>query len=343
MFHKAPIDCMDDQDLTPLFYASKAGIAINVFELCEKGSNVNHTINVDPSPVTTNEEQLPKVNGRIRITCTDEDDQPPEVDDKIEIHSTIEEESPEDVNDNKVINMDYLLDHQKKITDNPEANEKCKQSSEVTALYFAKNLDVVDVLLEKGVKPSNKSMIQLMNRNSDLAKAVLDNCLSIKKDGKKEDKEILQMDFSIFEDEENDMSLFEETKDHIQEELLLHPMIKMFLHMKFFSMYKFKLYYAMALYCFLVGSFVGLGYTYVQVEQCSNLNGTCFETKIANIVVCPEDRDVSTNLPKLNCHKYGFIEGISGNEEDIEAEIGKLRGTTSLEQGFFLLSVVKRS
>ena len=101
MFHKAPIDCMDDQDLTPLFYASKAGIAINVFELCEKGSNVNHTINVDPSPETTNEEQLPKVNGRIRITCTDEDDQPPEVDDKIEIHSTIEEESPEDVNDNR--------------------------------------------------------------------------------------------------------------------------------------------------------------------------------------------------------------------------------------------------
>ena len=271
MFHKVPINCKDDQELTPLFYASKAGIAINVFELCEKGAEVNH---------------------RIRVS------------------STIDAESPP-----------------------------------VTALYFAKNLDVVDILLEFGAKPSNKSMIRFMNENSDLARAVLDNCLSKQKD-EENDKDMLFMDFSIFQDDKNDMSVFQKTKERILDKLLLHPMIKMFLHMKFFSMNMWALYYAMILYTLLVFSFVALGYTYVQADHCYNLtesdqNDPCFMTKVAYFKVCPFNETHSQViepvpkffLSKLTCNEHCYIDG---NEDAIE----KLRGTTLLEQGFFWLSVV---
>ena len=103
----------------------------------------------------------------------------------------------------------------------------------------------------------------------------------------------------------------------------------------------------MGLYTLLVFSFVALGYTYVQVELCSNVtiaNQTCFETKIAKFVVCPKnDTHSEIKDPRLNCHEHGFIEGIASNEinaDAIQEAIEKLRGTTSLEQGFFWLSVV---
>ena len=44
MFHDVPIDCKDSGNHTPLFYASKAGVPMNVFELCENGANVNHKV-----------------------------------------------------------------------------------------------------------------------------------------------------------------------------------------------------------------------------------------------------------------------------------------------------------
>ena len=313
------IDCKDDLGLTPLFYASKAGSAINVFELCEKKADVTHEINVKiPIPSA-----IKKADKRIDVNKL----------------STINEESHE-LNDVQIKMIDTMPK-----TANASKPEQLPEEKPITALYFAKNLDVVDVLLNNGVKPTNQSMINFMNENSDLARAVLDNCLSKQKD-EENDKDMLCMDFSIFQDNRNDMSLFLETKDHIRDQLLLHPMIKMFLHMKFFSMYMWALYYAMALYTLLVFSFVALGYTYVQSELCSNItiaNETCFETKIAKFVVCPindtysEIKNPSMILPRLNCQEYGFIEG---NESNVEEAIEKLRGTTSLEQGFFCLSVV---
>ena len=61
MHHKVKsIDCEDDIGLTPLFYASKAGSAINVFELCEKGADVNHKITKKIPIPSTIKEQPPK-------------------------------------------------------------------------------------------------------------------------------------------------------------------------------------------------------------------------------------------------------------------------------------------
>ena len=325
MFHGAKIDCEDDRKLTPLFYAAKAGSAINVFELCDNGAEVNHKIKIPSTLKTLPPEKVEQKNVSCLTSC---------------MCCPVTKEQPSEITDHKI-----------EITNVTQGEE---QGEKVNALYFAKNLDVVDVLLEKGAKPTNRSMIQLINRNSDLARAVLDNCLSKKKDEKKEDKEILQMDFSIFQDEENDMSLFQETKDHTLEELLLHPMMKMFLHMKFFSMYMWKLYYTIALYFIVAVSFVALGYTYVQVEHCFNVTTSnsdkpsCFVTKIAHLTVCPEGANrsqvmgpsVIKDLP-LKCNKIYYIEGIEGNKKEVTGKaIEELRFTSSLEKGCFWSSVV---
>ena len=268
MFHDAPIDCKDSGNHTPLFYASKAGVPMNVFELCENGANVNH-----------------------KVSCS--------------IDST---------------------------------------SIDVTALYFAKSLDVVNILLEFGAKPSNKSMIRFMNENSCQARAILDSCLSKEKD--ENNKDMLFMDFTIFKDSKNnDMTVFQEAKDHILNELLLHPLMKMFLHLKFFSMNSFAVYYAFILYALLVASYVGLGYTYVQADHCHNLTRTgyekefCFETSIAHFIVCPYDDNQSKvedvfpeiYLSKLICHEQEYI---IGDQDAIE----NLRGKSIMERAFLGVS-----
>ena len=141
------------------------------------------------------------------------------------------------------------------------------------------------------------------------------------------------------------MTVFQEAKDHILNELLLHPLMKMFLHLKFFSMNSFAVYYAFILYALLVASYVGLGYTYVQADHCHNLTRTgyekefCFETSIAHFIVCPyndnqskvEDVFPDIFLSKLTCHEQEYM---IGDQDAIE----NLRGKSIMERAFLGVS-----
>ena len=194
MYHKAPVDCKDCKDYTPLFYACKAANLEVIYELHKHGSNINHRSDV---------------TGK-------------------------------------------------------------------TPLFRARTEEVVDLLLNYGADISIKAkddegstaIEYLMKYSTSCPKAILDNCLSRQQDN------MLVLDFQVFElgnEEKCEMSLYETIIEKERHNLLLHPLMQIFLCMKVkaFS-YQFQCKFWFQLMSTLLLTWFGI--MYVDLNRCSMIS-----------------------------------------------------------------------
>ena len=158
-----------------------------------------------------------------------------------------------------------LINHGANINHISNANGK-------TCLFIARNYDTVLLLLKHGADPTIKSkkdltaIEHLMKHNSNSAEAILDSCCNKENDN-------LVMDFSIFKydksDVEDEMALFNvvQENEHSERELLLHPLIQIFLNIKYKTIKKAAFLNAM-FHLVLAITLTIMAVEYVELTSC---------------------------------------------------------------------------
>ena len=209
------------------------------------------------------------------------------------------------------------VNHVAKNADNlPHPNVEGDLIDEKTPLFKARSYETVKLLLDNGAKPNKLAFIQphiqpfnttftskrpssnikisavehLMKYNPDCAKAILDSCILMQEDGD------LIIDLSIFQKKENgndhlddEVSLLIAAEkqssmsfdgDQERSPILLHPLLQIFLSLKFKSvglMFLFELIF----YIILVMLLTKIGIEYVELTSCEMIENQddCFTNK----------------------------------------------------------------
>ena len=185
------------------------------------------------------------------------------------------------------INHDAMIRHQ---------NADGDYVSRKTPLFKARTYDTVKLLMENGAKPNHRfwqgeensqelseitAIEHVMKYNADCAKAILDTCIEMQEDGD------LIIDLSIFkeekekndpkpEDEDDEMSLLSAAAEHSSMSdigdperypILLHPLLQMFLSMKFKSI-RFMFLSQLIFHVILVTLLTTIAINYVELTSC---------------------------------------------------------------------------
>ena len=144
----------------------------------------------------------------------------------------------------------------------------------ITALVLAKNTEAVQILLNFGAKTSNvlKTVDNntnidefLENHSVETSNIILNECLE------EINEDLVVFNFEPFEDvkkDGNEMDLHKSVKKNNRRELLLHPIMQAFLHLKWKQVK--KLYFVFM--CFEVAFVVALsflGYDFVRMTFCN--------------------------------------------------------------------------
>ena len=140
-----------------------------------------------------------------------------------------------------------------------------------TPLFRARTYDVALLLLRCGAdlsitdKRGITPMEHLMAFNKYCAEAVLDACLHKLPD------DTLIMDFKVFENEndnkENEMSLFRAVGNHNRNELFIHPLMQIFLNMKFNTVWWIFIVHVIS-QLIVVTTLTAIGFYYVDLSYC---------------------------------------------------------------------------
>ena len=179
-----------------------------------------------------------------------------------------------------------------------------------TPLFRARTQDTANLLLQLGADPFKKAKKTgeekfemtaiecLMKYTSACPKAILDHCLIRQQD----DTLILDLDVFDHKKKANEMSLYEDAIDNQREDLFLHPLMQIFLYMKFESI-KHQLYFQFAFQIVAVIYFTFMGIRYVTLDNCKLFNYTdpttqitnssCFHMDFNNMIGCHTDDDHS--------------------------------------------------
>ena len=178
-----------------------------------------------------------------------------------------------------LINILELLEH------GADVNHSAKSHLEYTGktpLFRARSYETVMLLLKFGADPCIKANVKahtnqeksiqlttaiehLMKYNLPCVKAILDSQMCNDRENN------LVLDFHVFEgDEKNEMSLFEAAKNNEISGLLLHPLLKIFINLKYKTVRMtclFQIIFKMA----LVIAFTIIGIKYVEFTSCEIL------------------------------------------------------------------------
>ena len=223
-----------------------------------------------------------------------------------------------------------------------------------TPIFRARTEETVNLLLKFGAQTYVKSnegttaIEYLMKYNPSCSKAILDNCLSRQQD------DLLILDFHVFGHEQknhddNEMKLFQSICDENRSDLLLHPLMQIFLSLKtrsfwyqFWSQFLFQLFCASLITAFAV--------VYTDLIKCENIpadilkeftfdkdiairNQTCFQFFWENNVGygCKKNENVSTiyNSDKkiilddwpIKCVKKSLMANANSSNDQSELEI----------------------
>ena len=111
----------------------------------------------------------------------------------------------------------------------------------------------------------------LMKYNPSCSRAILDNCLSRQQD------DLLILDFHVFENEQedhnandNEMKLFQSICDENRSDLLLHPLMQIFLSLKTRSFwYQFGSQFLFQLFC--ASLITAFAVVYTDLIKCENI------------------------------------------------------------------------
>ena len=157
-------------------------------------------------------------------------------------------------------------------------------------------------LMESEMNHDNISAIQhLMQFHPDCPRAILDSCL-----GKQDDN--IVMDFNVFDDEDDEMSVFNAAERNRRKELFLHPLLQIFLSLKWHGIKPiFWLKILFQIILVIVLTLVGI--QYVEVTHCSQEFKdfpNCFRsTYKTDMVIChsKENNNTSYQMEELqNCY-----------------------------------------
>ena len=172
-----------------------------------------------------------------------------------------------------------------------------------------------------------------MKFSVESARVILDHCMSI------ENEDDMVMDFSIFENanrqSEFEMSLLKTAQevcpmssitDNSEQPLLLHPLLLIFLHLKFKTVKRvFYIRFVIHLIIVLILTCTGVYYTRLTSCILSPNNGTCYENSYYITKTCPigkeivqielKDGTVYEKFSYLKCHK-NLIRFISDDDND---------------------------
>ena len=197
-------------------------------------------------------------------------------------------------------NIIELIDHGANVNYVSKEDTNSKQgTTKKTPIFRATNFETVMLLLKSGADPTHKAKFQrsdntvkyltaiqhLLKYNVDCANAILDHGL------KKENDDDLIMDFLVFSNYENDESgldILAEVKHHSPVQLvkandkppiLLHPLLQIFMNLKFNSFQ--KIYFIQFLFqVLLVATFTAWTVHYVQLTSCKlNIKMETFENQ----------------------------------------------------------------
>ena len=198
-------------------------------------------------------------------------------------------------------NIIELIDHGANVNyvSKEDKNNKQGMTTKKTPIFRARNFETVMLLLKSGADPTHKAKFlkadntvkyltaiqHLLKYNVDCANAILDHAL------KKENDDDLIMNFLVFsnyEEDEFDLDILDEAKQHSPVQLvkandkpplLLHPLLQIYLNLKFNSIQ--KIYHIQFLYqILLVATFTALTVHYVQLTSCTlNINMESFESQ----------------------------------------------------------------
>ena len=152
------------------------------------------------------------------------------------------------------------------------ANVNHKSDSGRTALYKSRTYDTVMLLLKYGADytirdKENKTAIEfLMKYNSSCPKAILDDCMI------KQPDETLIMDLQVFDCKEkskHEMDLFLAVKEQRRTSLFLHPLMRIFMSLKF-SQVKVYFMFIIILQLTFTITFSYLGIRFTDFIHCKN-------------------------------------------------------------------------
>ena len=116
------------------------------------------------------------------------------------------------------------------------ANVNHKAECGKTPLFRARSVDTILLLLAYGADPNHKmdekdlTASEYLIRYSTYAKAIMDECITL------DENDNLIIDFHTFSkqnDQESEMSLFFEDRSWNQGSLMIHPLLQLFLNLKF--------------------------------------------------------------------------------------------------------------
>ena len=178
-----------------------------------------------------------------------------------------------------------------------------------TPLFRARTYDVVMLLLKNGADPTLKAEIMeedgnkyyvtatehLMKYNEACAKAILDNHIN----SDREDNLII--DFHMFENDGNEMALFEAARDNEVSSLLLHPIMQIFLNLKYKTVWTI-FFIQMFFQIVLVIVFTAIGVTYVEFTSCKEVNITSSSDAWCNSMInCKNDTFFELRSRTIGC------------------------------------------
>ena len=179
-----------------------------------------------------------------------------------------------------------------------EPNDKYFKKN--TPLFFAKSYDAVKLLLRYGASEIETAIISENGKDKELmpidyfvesnsvsnAKAILDNSITTQKEDN-----ILVMDLRMFdkrhkgnnvENIRNEMLVFYEAKEKGLNSLLLHPLMQIYLSLKFRRLNRFFEFQAI-LQCLIIFYFTSTAIRYVQVTSCETTNNSdCFDNGLGH-------------------------------------------------------------
>ena len=240
-------------------------------------------------------------------------------------------------------NILKLIEHGANV--NYGLNKRTKKDHHMkTPLFKARTPDTVRLLLSKGANPAaegyekkndkNVTAVEyIMKFSAESAWVILDHCMSI------ENETDMVMDFSIFEnaneESEFEMSLLKTAQeecpmssvtDNSEQPLLLHPLLLIFLHLKFKTVKRvFYIRFVIHFIIVLILTCTGVYYTRLTSCKLSPNNVTCFENNYFITKTCPigekyvqielKDGTVYEQFSYLKCHK-NLIRFISDDHND---------------------------
>jgi len=329
------VNCTDNSGYTPLFWASRSSLMSNIIELVDHGADVNFVakydcFELDGCVFRTTPLFHARTNDTIKLLLSFGAD-PAHKASKNIIKMEQANNIPNIVQPKGVTRTTSAMFHFY------EGN--IKEENDVTI-----NLDNINGIdenslpngqdnrdssvahsLDKHMESQISAVEHLMQFHLDCSKAILDASLT------KQDHDLV-MDLHVFEDQHNEMSLFMAAEKNHMKELFLHPLLQIFLSLKWDTvkpLFWIKLFFQLCLV--IIMTYIGV--KYVDTTHCNNLNSTnpidtCFEStyllksgfKQCNII-CNNKSDVRNDreCPKLEekirCFKHR-LEFKNMNDED---------------------------